>query len=315
MNALVSVIIPAYNSEKYIVETIESVLNQTWKQIEIIVIDDGSSDETFNRLANYTYSRLKIYTQENKGACAARNLGFKYSNGEFIQFLDADDILAPDKIEQQVKQLTSQINYSKIISHGQWGRFYHHTEETIKWGPHEDIRKHLKPADWLISDQMSMTGCWLTPRSLIELGGLWDESLKRNQDGEYFSRLISHGQKVMFCQEAKVFYRSGLTSSVSGDTSKPAALSALKTIDLIKGYTLALENSNRARLAMANKYMDFAFAHFLSYPELALTAEKNASELGGANLRLVGGILLKVLEIIFGWKTALKVRSIVRQFV
>jgi glycosyltransferase involved in cell wall biosynthesis len=315
MDFLVSVIIPAYNSEKYIHETIESVTKQTWNHIETIVVDDGSTDKTLEVLKQYDKINFKVLTQENRGACAARNYGFKQATGEFIQFLDADDLLSPNKIELQVKQLLSFKDYSNKLTHCMWGRFYDNIDEDIKWGPDKEIQKNLKPIDWLIYDRMSMTGCWLTPRALIEAGGLWDERIKRNQDGEFFSRLLSHAKEVLFCPEAKVFYRSGLPSSISANNSKQVTQSALKAIDLIKEYTLYLKNSERARLSMANKYKDFAFAYYIKYPDLARIAEDRALELGGANIRLQGGFTFKALERLLGWKIALKVKAIIRQFI
>jgi glycosyltransferase involved in cell wall biosynthesis len=204
---LVSVIVPVFNSESFITETMDSVIKQTWKHLEIIVVDDGSTDRSLYVLQQYRDPRIKVFKQNNKGACAARNLGLQYSSGNVVQFLDADDILAPDKIEHQVKRLLSFDDYNDKIIHSQWGRFYKSIDENIKWEPREAIRKDLNPADWLIADQMSNTHCWLVPRKLIELGGFWDESLERNQDGEFFSRLISNAQDVLFCSEAKVYYR------------------------------------------------------------------------------------------------------------
>jgi glycosyltransferase involved in cell wall biosynthesis len=310
VNSLVSVIIPAHNSEKYIQETINSVLQQTWRPIEIIVIDDGSTDNTLSLLNQFHEPFIEVYSQKNKGACSARNLGLKYAQGEFIQFLDADDLLAPDKIELQMNQLLSFSNYSNKIIHCQWGRFYKSIYEKIRWEPHDSIRRELSPADWLIADKMSNTHCWLVHRNLIDQSGAWDESLERNQDGEFFSRLVSNAESVLFCSEAKVYYRSGLASSIAGNHSKSASLSALKVIDLISGYVLSLENSKRARLCVANKYMSFAFSNFIMYPALTHIAELKAAELGGSNLKLEGGRILKMLSSFFGWKWALLIKRV-----
>src|SRR5690606_29460962 len=104
-----------------------------------------------------------IYSQQNKGACSARNLGLEYAEGEFIQFLDGDDILAPDKIELQLLRLLSEDNYSNKLIHCQWGRFYNSIDEKIKWEPHQLIARDLSSADWLIADKMSNTHSWLVP--------------------------------------------------------------------------------------------------------------------------------------------------------
>jgi hypothetical protein len=162
----------------------------------------------------------------------------------------------------------------------------------------------------LIKDRMSMTACWLTPRKLIEKAGLWKVDLKRNQDGEFFSRIISYSEEVLFCPDAKVFYRSGMITSISANKSRFAAESALHTIDLIKTYLFSLELSERSRLTIAKKYLDFAFGHFILYPDLAQLAEAKALELGSSKLGLEGGYFLRSLETLFGWKTALRVKAV-----
>jgi glycosyltransferase involved in cell wall biosynthesis len=105
---LVSVIIPAYNAGKYIKEAIDSALAQTYKNIEIIVVDDGSTDNTRNIAASYNTPRVRLITHEdnkNHGMCKSRYLGYKNSRGAYIAFLDADDIFLPEKIEKQSRFL------------------------------------------------------------------------------------------------------------------------------------------------------------------------------------------------------------------
>ena len=98
----VSILIPAYNSEKWISETIESALNQTWRNIEVIVVDDGSIDNTNSILRGYERNNVKIIRQENMGVCIARNNALKNAQGTFIQWLDSDDVLDENKIKNQM---------------------------------------------------------------------------------------------------------------------------------------------------------------------------------------------------------------------
>ena len=98
----VSVIIPAYNKAELTVKTVESVLDQTYGNIEIIVVDDGSTDDTKERLTSYA-GRIEYIYKENGGACAARNLGIKKARGEYLAFIDCDDIYLPRKIEKAVE--------------------------------------------------------------------------------------------------------------------------------------------------------------------------------------------------------------------
>src|SRR5208282_3082860 len=94
----VSILIPAYNAQEWIANTLRSAIAQTWEPKEIIVVDDGSADQTFAIARQFESDAVRVVTQRNQGAAAARNHAFALSRGEYIQWLDADDLLAPDKI-------------------------------------------------------------------------------------------------------------------------------------------------------------------------------------------------------------------------
>jgi len=100
----VSVVIPAYNKAELTVQTVESVLSQTYKNIEIIVVDDGSTDSTRDRLFGYT-ERIRYIYKKNGGACSARNVGISFATGEYVGFLDCDDLYLPEKIELSIRYL------------------------------------------------------------------------------------------------------------------------------------------------------------------------------------------------------------------
>src|SRR5262245_21908195 len=103
MQPLVSILIPAFNASRWIADTIQSALAQTWPRTEIIVVDDGSTDDTLAIARGFASQGVSVTTQPNRGASAARNVALARSRGDFIQWLDADDILAPDKIERQME--------------------------------------------------------------------------------------------------------------------------------------------------------------------------------------------------------------------
>src|SRR6201987_6545220 len=105
MQPLVSILIPAYNAEEWIAETIQSAIAQTCPRKEIIVVDNGSSDRTAEVARRFASKEVVIISTENQGAAAARNHAFQLSQGDYIQWLDADDLLAPDKIERQLAAL------------------------------------------------------------------------------------------------------------------------------------------------------------------------------------------------------------------
>src|SRR5205085_572310 len=215
MKDLVSILIPSYNSERWIAETLESALAQTWKYTEIIVVDDGSTDASFEIATRFESSNVKIIRQRNKGASAARNTALKQAQGDFIQYLDADDILDTNKIEIQINRLSSEP--SETIAAGAWGRFY-----DVPQNAHfmrEDVWMSLSPVEWIVTSWLGggMMPChaWLTPRSVADKAGFWDETLCLNDDGEYFTRVLLNSSGVSFCEGAQVYYRSGLPQSWS----------------------------------------------------------------------------------------------------
>jgi len=168
MKQLVSIIIPAYNCERWVSQSIESALAQTWPNKEIIVVDDGSTDNTLSIAKRYESKILKVVHQENRGAAAARNTGLKLAQGDYIQYLDADDLLAPDKIETQIKYIEKGIN-SKILVSGPWAKFYYHPK-SAKF-IQNDLWKDMDPIEWMIikfNKNIWMTiESWLISRRLI----------------------------------------------------------------------------------------------------------------------------------------------------
>lgn len=118
-NPLVSIIIPVYNTEKFVKEAIDSALGQTYHNIEVIAVDDGSTDCSLEIMKNINEPRFRYYSQINQGACVARNRGIQESKGEYFKFLDADDILYPDCIEKHIIHYQSlnnnEISIGKVV--------------------------------------------------------------------------------------------------------------------------------------------------------------------------------------------------------
>jgi len=112
---LISVVIPVYNGERYIAEALDSVLAQRYREMEIIVVDDGSTDGT--RRVVQSYKALTCVHQSRQGAAAARNTGVKRSRGEFLAFLDADDLWMPDKTEKQMSRLAGDGALDMVFGH------------------------------------------------------------------------------------------------------------------------------------------------------------------------------------------------------
>src|SRR5262249_57060076 len=103
MKPLVSILTPAYNAAEWIADTLESAVAQTWPRKEIIVVDDGSRDRTLSIAQRFVSRGVKVLSKANAGAAAARNTALSISHGDYIQWLDADDLLAPDKVASQIE--------------------------------------------------------------------------------------------------------------------------------------------------------------------------------------------------------------------
>ena len=188
---LVSILIPAYNKEEWIGETIESALAQTWKCTEIVIVDDGSRDRTLEIAKRFQSKTVKVIAQENQGACAARNKAYSLAQGSYIQWLDADDVLDPHKIAAQMAGAPDGTR-SACLRTGAFGLFYF-SKEKARFRP-TGLWQDLSSADWMItkfeeSAWINPTA-WLVSRNLVEKAGEWDSRLSPSgaDDGEYVCR-------------------------------------------------------------------------------------------------------------------------------
>ena len=182
----VSVIVPAYNSADYTVETVESILAQTYTDYEILVIDDGSTDHTRETLAPYG-DRIKYIYKENGGACSARNLGLEMSQGEYIACLDCDDLWLPEKLEKSVAVLDADPMLAFVFS-----RCY-----TIdaKGDTIDEVGYSFDPDDTyrcLLYENYVIAPTVLMRRACLDRVGCFDESIFIPADWDLWLRLAKH---------------------------------------------------------------------------------------------------------------------------
>ena len=251
MSDLVSILIPAFNAEASIGETLESTLAQTWPTVEIIVVDDGSRDRTADIVAGFAGRGVTLITQPNAGAAAARNRAYAGSTGRFIQWLDADDLLGPDKIARQMKVLLA-AGDATVVAAGPWGRFLArperaHFEPTGLWND-------LPPAEWMIrrleSNAYMQTATWLVSRELSDRAGPWATDLLGDDDGEYFGRIMAKASVIRFVPDARVYYRMPSAGNLSYVGRSKAKLDAqLRSMIRTVACVQSLEDSPRARAA------------------------------------------------------------------
>lgn len=315
---LVSIIIPAYNSGQWISDTIESALSQTWPYKEIIIIDDGSSDATLEIAQSFSSNVLKVIAQENSGVSSARNRGLQAAQGDFIQYLDADDLLAADKIECQIKLLKKVGD--ECIAAGSWAPFIENPDN-VKYVP-DILWQDMDAIDWLVCAwqhnkyDLLPLHAWLTPRCIIEKVGRWNEQLTTYEDGEYFCRIILASRGIKFCPEAKCLYRRGNNMSLSHRRSIADMESILCNYDLCAQYLLQKEDSYRTRIACATIFLNAIYLESPEVPNLMQRAEQLLEQLSIKKIAspgLFGGKIYRLIAKKIGWRQALIIRNIYKR--
>lgn len=307
----VSILIPMYNAQRYLSKTLESIFNQTYKNIEVIIVDDGSSDQSLKIAKRYEQTNLKVLFQRNAGACIARNRAFEESTGEYIQYLDADDLLSHNKIEDQIQLLNN--SDAGAMASCSWFRFTHEDHLKTHFKKRLIDKDYFSPIEWLIDSWegkgMSQTSCWLTPRYLIEKAGNWDARLLMNQDGEFFSRVLLNAKQIRYSSIAKVFYRVGNLASITGKITNEKCHSQLLSYRLYEEHILQNEDSARVRHALMRNYLAFMYYNYNACPGLMAEAKSAIKRLGFNSLETYGGGKFRTLARLIGFEAALMVRS------
>jgi glycosyltransferase involved in cell wall biosynthesis len=283
MKPMVSILIPAYNAEKWIFETLRSAVAQTWPNKEIIVVNDGSKDGTLQVVQQFNTDGVKVLTQENHGAAAARNQAYRLSKGSYIQWLDADDVLSTDKIARQMEVAeTIQDRYTLLSS--EWGTFLHRFYRA-KFVPTQ-LWTDLSPAEWLfrkMSQKIYMqTSTWLVSRELTEAAGGWNTELGIDDDGEYFCRVLMASNGVRFVPGAKVYYRAVGPASLSylGESNRKRD-ELWHSMKLHTKYLRSLEDTPRTRCACVTYLQNLLPDFYPRRPDIVEEMQVLASDLDG----------------------------------
>lgn len=316
MSKKVSILIPLYNSEEFISETIESCLQQSYPNIEIIIIDDGSTDGSVNIAKDYEkkYQNIIVESQKNSGASKARNRAFELSTGEYIQYIDADDLLDSEKISLQMAVLENEDE--KLIAFGKWGEFQKNTNNTI-WRNLPVNKDYNDPKQFLLelwsSGMATITHLWLIPRILIEESNGWDESLARNQDGEFFARIVMLSNGLRFIEGSLGYYRKDNTQSISKQVSSKVLKSQLKSFETyIKLMSSNLEDIE-VRRSLALVYSRFIYITNLSHKELIKEAQQKLDSLGFKEPIIPFSKHEKYISYVFGIYGTIQIRQIAKK--
>lgn len=202
MEALVSIITATYNSEEFIEDTVQSVLNQTYTNWELIIIDDASRDNTFSIISEYApmHSNIKIFQNgNNQGAAITRNRGIKEAKGDFIAFLDGDDLWKPQKLEKQLKFMldnNADVSFSSYDLMDESGNFLC---KTVKALPKLEYKKFLK-CNYI----GNLTGIYNTKA----LGKIYAPDLRKRQDWLLWLKAVKASNKPAFgMEESLALYR------------------------------------------------------------------------------------------------------------
>lgn len=309
MEPLVSILIPAFNAENWIGDAIHSAVSQSWPRKEVIIVDDGSTDQTYSAAGKFEGKCVRVETQKNQGASVARNTALALSQGDFIQWLDGDDILAPDKIEKQLRKIDC-ASGTRILLSSSWGRFYYRVRKS-RFSP-TPLWQSLPPATWLTTKMIENTWMsiesWLISREISDAAGPWDARLIRDNDGEYFSRAVCASDGTLHVSDSKSFVRRASFGSVSRDFSlsdaKLQSLFLSKSLQI--GQLRSLDDSAKTR-AICLKYLQDWLIYY--YPENEDLVEKSrllARELGGELQEPALNWKYDLVRKTFGWSSAKK---------
>ncbi|HEV2761343.1 MAG TPA: glycosyltransferase family 2 protein [Pyrinomonadaceae bacterium] len=245
---LVSVLIPCYNAEPFVCEAVESALDQTCGGVEVIVADDGSSDGSVGAIRRRFGSAVRVESLPNRGACAARNRAFELSRGRFIQFLDADDLLTPDKLEKQLPPLLSgeaDLVFSKGMLFGD-GRPARPKKRPVRRPEGED------PFVYCLSQGLSTVGP-LHRRECIEKVGGFREGVRRAQELDLHLRLAATNVRILLLEECLYSVREHAGPRITRSSQPPDQMLKLllELADLLEAPPYELTAPRRDALAGA----------------------------------------------------------------
>jgi glycosyltransferase involved in cell wall biosynthesis len=314
MKPLVSILMPAYNAERWIRDSVQSALQQTWDRTEVIIVDDGSRDGTLTAAKEFESAKVKVVSQPNQGAAVARNHALSISQGDYIQWLDADDLLAPDKIALQMEALARGGKGWTVLS-SEWGAF-NYRPHRARFEP-TDLWCDLSPVEWLIRklrDNLSMqTATWLVSRELTEAAGPWDVRLLADDDGEYFSRVVACSTGVQFVPGSRIYYRRALPSlshiSIAGGKLDAQVLTLELYVKLIR----SLEDSARVREACISMLNEWRMLFFPERMDLYRRLESVASELDSRLADPKVPWKYSLVKHCFGWSAAKQAQFLYNQ--
>ncbi|MES2922360.1 MAG: glycosyltransferase family 2 protein [Verrucomicrobiota bacterium] len=307
---LVSICIPCHNATPYVGAALESALAQTWPNLEIIVVNDGSTDGSGEVIAEFESRGVKVIHKHCGSAAKARNCALREAAGDYIKFFDADDLLSPEMVEKQMLRLNGR---NDAIASSEWGRFY---DELSSFQPNpQSVWRDMEATEWLVeawadARPMMQPGMFLIPREILSKAGSWDEGLTLIDDFEFYARLLCHANQVLFTPGAILYYRSGIAGSLSAQKSPEAIESAYHSLLKGTGHLLELRNDLATRRSCANVLQDFVYSYYPSRADLIFLMKCRVRELGGSELEPDGPPRYHLLRRWVGWRLAKRIQRL-----
>ena len=294
----ISVVIPCYNAERFVAETIESVLAQSYPWVDVVVVDDGSTDRSWEVIHSFG-RKVRAFRKENGGAAKARNLGASRAVGQSLLFLDADDLLSPDALEGLAEALAGR---DEAIAACRWLRL---AQDGDQWAtfPAEMAFPLTDPdplAAWLKGEWIA--GCSLLwPSALFEKLGGYDETLTADEDGDIMYRALISGAELIVAERGESYYRAHGTGrlSVSQDIFADHRFrSRMRVFEKVEEALRARGDWEEYRTLVGEAYHGLAQRTFVARPDLAAEALARGEDYAGrlaVSPTLPGRILVRLL--------------------
>lgn len=318
MKKLVSVIIPLYNAANFIESCLISIKNQTYTNLQVIIVNDGSTDDSISIVKNTIVndSRFIIVNQENKGCSAAKNKGLQYAKGDFIQYLDADDILSENKIELQVLALDIHVDSiavcrTHVFSNKISDALYSLDEDLIsKGGSGLKFLLRLLGSEGIIG--MVQPNAYLVPMHIIEKAGPWDESISKSpaEDGEYFTRILLSTKQVLFTEGINYYRKIASISSVSKASKYENAYDLFITIKKSFSHLFAISRSEKFLYLYAVHLTACAYQFGNKYPVIYKYVEQELKYYKIKNYQFIHTTRFSKWTNLFGFRNAMRLKKI-----
>ena len=269
MSVLVSVVIPCFNAGRWIAETLQSVAIQGLDGVEVIAVNDGSSDNTAE-VVRERFGFVRLLETTNRGVSHARNLGMSIAQGDFLQFLDADDLLAPGKLSKQVAAMN---HTGADVSYGDWNRLEPSDEDNFRAGEIINRKMETEPEIALFTDFWCPLAAYLFRKEIVTKVSSWNADLPVIQDARFTLDCALHGAKFTYVSSVMASYRTHLHGSLSTRNPEAALSDQLRNAEQVEQWWRAHGGlPETRRRALLKVYGHIARASYEQHREIFAAA-------------------------------------------